>query len=214
MNQYSKYTANVFLAKCEEKHEKGEVITLQTKYGNEHECIVFNLIFEKEGYYYYSIVREDGFNVQEWARRKAERLQGYANNAKQKSDSHYQDSHNLVKDIPLGQPILVGHHSEKAHRNILEKSWNAMDKCVEESKKAESYNERAAYWEKKADTINLSMPESIEYFEFELEKAKVEHEGIKNGSIPRLHNYSLTYAKKRVNEMEDKYKLAQKLWGE
>ena len=168
MNQYSKYTANVFLAKCEEKHEKGEVITLQTKYGNEHECIVFNLIFEKEGYYYYSIVREDGFNVQEWARRKAERLQGYANNAKQKSDSHYQDSHNLVKDIPLGQPILVGHHSEKAHRNVLEKSWNAMDKCVEESKKAESYKERAAYWGKKADTINLSMPESIEYFEFEL----------------------------------------------
>ena len=214
MNQYSKYTANVFLAKCEEKHEKGEVITLQTKYGNEHECIVFNLIFEKEGYYYYSIVREDGFNVQEWARRKAERLQGYANNAKQKSDSHYQDSHNLVKDIPLGQPILVGHHSEKAHRNVLEKSWNAMDKCVEESKKAESYKERAAYWGKKADTINLSMPESIEYFEFELEKAKVEHEGIKNGSIPRLHSYSLTYAKKRVNEMEDKYKLAQKLWGE
>jgi len=214
MNQYSKYTANVFLAKCEEKHEKGEVITLSTKYGNEHKCIVFNLIYEKDGYYYYSIVREDGFNVQEWARRKAERLQGYASNAKQKSDSHYQSSHNLVKDIPLGQPILVGHHSEKAHRNILEKSWNAMSKCVEESKKAERYNERAAYWEKKADTINLSMPESIEYFEFELEKAKAEHEGIKNGSIPRLHSYSLTYAKKRFNEMEDKYKLAQKLWGE
>lgn len=52
------------------------------------------------------------------------------------------------------------------------------------------------------------------FLEFELEKAKVEHEGIKNGSIPRLHSYSLTYAKKRVNEMEDKYKLAQKLWGE
>lgn len=214
MNQYSKYTANVFLAKCEEKHEKGEVITLSTKYGNEHECIVFNLIYEKDGYYYYSIVRKDGFNVQEWARRKAERLQGYASNAKQKSDNYYKTSHDLVKDIPLGQPILVGHYNEKAHRNILEKSWNAMGKCVEESEKAEKYNERAPYWEKKADTINLSMPESIEYFEFELEKAKAEHEGLKNGTIKRSHSYSLTYAKKRVNEMEDKYKLAQKLWGE
>ena len=214
MNKYSKYTANVFLAKCEEKHEKGEVITLSTKYGNEHKCIVFNLIYEKDGYYYYSIVREDGFNVQEWARRKAERLQGYASNAKQKSDNYYKTSHDLVKDIPLGQPILVGHHSEKAHRNILEKSWNAMGKSVEESEKAESYNERAAYWEKKADTINLSMPESIEYFKFELEKAKAVHEGMKNGSIQREHSYSLTYAKKRVNEMEDKYKLAVKLWGE
>ena len=214
MNKYSKYAANVFLAKCEEKHEKGEVITLSTKYGNEHKCIVFNLIYEKDGYYYYSIVREDGFNVQEWARRKAERLQGYASNAKRKSDNYYKTSHDLVKDIPLGQPILVGHHSEKAHRNILEKSWNAMGKSVEESKKAESYNERAAYWEKKADTINLSMPESIEYFKFELEKAKAKHEGLKNGTIERSHSYSLTYAKKRVNEMENKYKLAIKLWGE
>ena len=135
---------------AKKKHEKGEVITLSTKYGNEHECIVFNLIFEKEGYYYYSIVREDGFNVQEWARRKAERLQGYASTAKEKSNSHYQSSHNLVKDIPLGQPIFWSDiTAKKAHRNILEKSWNAMGKSVEESKKAESYNERAAYWEKK-----------------------------------------------------------------
>jgi len=37
---------------------------------------------------------------------------------------------------------------------------------------------------------------------------------MKNGSIQREHSYSLTYAKKRVNEMEDKYKLAVKLWGE
>jgi len=212
MNQYSKYTANVFLAKCEEKYEKGEVITLSTKYGNEHECIVFNLIFEKEGYYYYSIVREDGFNVQEWARRKAERLQGYASNAEQKSDNYYKTSHDLVKDIPFGQPILVGHHSEKAHRNVLEKSWNAMGKCVEESKKAESYNERAAYWEKKADAINLSMPESIEYFEFELEKAKAKHEGLKNGTIERAHGMSLQYANKEVKEIEKKLQIAKKLW--
>jgi hypothetical protein len=213
MNTYSKFLPNVFLAKCTEKHEKGDIIEMSTKYGNEHECIVFNLIFEKEGYYYYSIVREDGFNVQEWARRKAERLQGYASTAKEKSNSHYQASHNLVKDIPLGQPILVGHHSEKAHRNVLEKSWNAMGKCVEESKKAESYKERAAYWEKKANTINLSMPESIEYFEFELEKAKAYHQGLKDGSIQREHSYSLTYASKKVNEIKSKYEIAVKLWA-
>ncbi len=73
MNTYHKFVPNVFLAKCEEKHEKGDEILVTTKYGKENECIVFNLIFERDGFYYYSIVRADGFNVQEWARRKAER---------------------------------------------------------------------------------------------------------------------------------------------
>ncbi|HAO14890.1 MAG TPA: hypothetical protein DDE71_04930, partial [Tenacibaculum sp.] len=39
--------------------------------------------------------------------------------------------------IPFGQPILVGHHSEKRHRRTIEKAHRAMDKCLEESKKAE-----------------------------------------------------------------------------
>ncbi len=214
MNKYSKYAANVFLAKCEEKHEKGEVITLSTKYGNEHKCIVFNLIYEKDGYYYYSIVREDGFNVQEWARRKAERLQNAALNAEKKSDSYWKASNEGADFLALGEPIKVGHHSEKRHRALIERNHNRMSKAVELSKQAEGYESRVAYWAAKANSINLSMPESLEFYEFELEKAKAEHEGLKNGTIKRSHSYSLTYAKKRVNEMEAKYKLAQKLWGE
>lgn len=34
-------------------------------------------------------------------------------------------SDRLVEHIPLGQPILVGHHSERRHRRTLEKSQNA-----------------------------------------------------------------------------------------
>ena len=78
MNTYYKFAPNVFLAKCDEKHEKGEVIEVTTKYGKENESIVFNLIFERDGFYYYSIVRADGFNVQEWARRGAGRGRGWA----------------------------------------------------------------------------------------------------------------------------------------
>lgn len=40
------------------------------------------------------------------------------------------------------------------------------------------------------------MPESIEYFEFKLEEAKMKHEGIKNGTIERSHSMSLQYANK------------------
>ena len=52
-NTYHKYLPNVFLAKCTEKHEKGETIQLTTKYGKQNDCIVFNLVGQKEGFYYY-----------------------------------------------------------------------------------------------------------------------------------------------------------------
>lgn len=213
MNNYYKYEANVFLAKCTEKHEKGDVIKVTTKYGKENDCIVFNLIFEKEGLFYYSIVRADGFNQQEWAKKKAERLQNAALNAEKKSDSYWKASNEGADFLALGEPIKVGHHSEKRHRALIERNHNRMSKAVELSKQAEEYENRVAYWSKKANTINLSMPESIEFYEFELEKAKTKHEGLKNGTIERSHSFSLTYAKKELNEVERKLKIANLLWG-
>ena len=85
MNTYYKFAPNVFLAKCDEKHEKGEVIEVTTKYGKENESIVFNLIFERDGLYYYCIVIADGFNVQEWAKRRAERRREWSVSADKKS---------------------------------------------------------------------------------------------------------------------------------
>lgn len=213
MNTYAKYTANVFLAKCTEKHDKGEIIPVTTKYGKENDSIVFNLIFERDGFFYYSITRADGFNTQEWARRRADRLQNAARTAEAKSDEYYKKSHQTIDQIPLGQPILVGHHSEARHRRDLDKSWNAMGKSVELSHKAEALEDRADYWEKRAEDINLSMPESLDFFELKLAQARKLHEGLKDGSIPRAHSYSLTYAKKEVNELENKLKTAQKLWA-
>lgn len=40
------------------------------------------------------------------------------------------------------------------------------------------------------------------------------HEGLKSGKYPREHLYSLTYAKKAVNEMQKNYDTAKRLWGE
>jgi hypothetical protein len=107
MNTYSKYFPNVFLAKCTEKHDKGETIMVTTKYGKENECIVYNLIIERDGFYYYSIVRADGYNAQEYAKNKANKLQGYSENAALKSEQYYEKSHSITDNIPLGQPILL-----------------------------------------------------------------------------------------------------------
>lgn len=213
MNNYYKFAPNVFIAKCTEQHEKGEVIEIETKYGKEHECTVHNSIGQKDGFFFYSIVRTDGFNVQEWAKKRAERLQGAAINAEKKSDHYYQASNKDRDFLSLAEPIKVGHHSEKRHRKIIDQAWNNMSKSVEFSEKAAEYESRIAYWEAKASTINLSMPESLDFYEFELEKAKEKHLFYKNNPEKREHSFSLTYAKNKVNEVEKLLKLARRLWA-
>lgn len=213
MNTYVKFAPNVFIAKCDQRYEKGETILLTTKYGKENECIVFNFIGQKDDNFYYSIVRADGFNFQEHAKKRAEKLQNAALNAEKKSTQYWEASNEGRDFLALGEPIKIGHHSEKRHRALIERNHNRMNKAVELSKVAESYESRVSYWDGKAQSMNLSMPECIEFYEYKLEAAKMKHEGLKNGTIERSHSFSLTYAKKDVNEAEKNLKLAQRLWA-
>ena len=97
---------------------------------------------------------------------------------------------------------------------MIERNRVRMDKSMEYNRKAEGYTSRIEYWESKAQEINLSMPESLEYYEFRLEQAKEKQKGLKDGTIKREHSYSLAYATKEVKELEAKVQDAQKLWGE
>lgn len=212
MNTYYKYYPNVFLAQCTEAHEKGETILVETKYGKENECIVFNLIAQKGEFWYYSIVRADGFNRQQWAQNRADRLNRANANAEKVSNAAYEASSEGRDFLVLAEPIKIGHHSEKRHRALIQRNYDRMNKSVKFQDKADTYAERASYWEGLTNDINLSMPESVEYFEFKLEEAQAKHEGLKDGSIERSHSFSLTYAKKAVNEAEKNFKLAKLLW--
>jgi hypothetical protein len=214
MNTYSKYAPNVFLAKCTEQHEKGAVIPVTTSYGKDNDSVVFNLIYEKDGFYYYSIIRADGFNAQERAKNKAEKYNTWAGSAENKSTEYFNKSNKDRDFLSLGEPIKIGHHSEKRHRAIIEQSHNNMGKCVEFSKKAEGHESKAAYWESKTNDINLSMPDSVDFYTYKLEKAKEYHLGVKSGKYPKEHSFTLTYAKKEVNELEKKLQLAIRLWGD
>lgn len=214
MNTYYKFVPNVWLAKCPEPHQKGEIIPVANKYGKENDSIVFNLIAEGNGFYYYSIVRADGMNAQEYAKKRAERLLNAGSNAEKKSDAYWEASNEGREFLVLAEPIKVGHHSERRHRALIERNHNRMGKCVEYSEKAKEYESRAQYWESKAKDINLSMPESLEYYEFLLEGAVKKHADYKSGKVKQEHSFSMTYAKKEVNEIEKKIKLAKKLWGD
>lgn len=214
MNTYTKFCPNVWVAQCTETYKKGDIIAVTTKHGKENECIVWNYLGMRNGLYLYSITRADGFNSQERAKAKAERYGEWADAARKRSDEAFERSERAVANIPFGQPILVGHHSEGMHRAAIKRSHQAMDRSVEEMHKAESHESKAEYWERMADKIDLSMPESIEFYRHKLEMAKEYHEGVKSGKYPREHAYTLTYAKKAVNEAQSNLNMAIKLWGE
>lgn len=210
MNTFVKYCPNVWVAKTEKEYHKGEIINLTTKYGKDVECEVFNKVFEKDGVFYYSIQRTDEFN---YAEKRAAKLLSYASNAEKKANQYYEASNKDKDFLVLGEPIKIGHHSEKRHRKIIEQAHNNFGKYVELSDKAEKYEDRAAYWEEKAKNITLANPESLEYFEYKLEEAKEKHRKYKSGEKKQEHSFSMTYAKKEVNELEKKLITARKLWA-
>lgn len=212
MNTYHKYAPNVFLAKCTERHAKGDIINVTTKHGKENESEVFNLIAEKDGFFYYSIIRADGTNTQTRAAAKAERYAKWAAAAITKSNDYCEAAQEGKDFLSLAEPIKVGHHSEKRHRALIDRNWNRMVKSVEMRDKAEAHESKAEYWKRRENDINLSMPESIEFYEYKLEEAKMKHEFYKANPDKREHSYSLTYAKKAVNEAEKNLKFAKKLW--
>ena len=88
-----------------------------------------------------------------------------------------------------------------------------MEKSVENDDKAREHEYKAKVWEKRTEDINLSMPESLEYFKDQYEKAKEYHQLLKAKPELREHAYSLAYAKKKVNEMKKNYDTAVILWG-
>lgn len=215
MNTFHKFCPNVFVAKCTEQHEKGEVIVLTTKYGKEVENEVHNFLGNtKDGFFLYSITRLDGFNSQERAANKAEKLETYAANAEKRSTQYYEASQEGKDFLVLGEPIKVGHHSERRHRKLIERNWQRMGKSVAESEKAKEYERRAAYWAERANKIDLSMPDSLEYFEEQLRKAKEYHQLLKDYPQERKHSMSLQYANKAVKDLQDKVFMAIKLWGD
>ena len=74
---------------------------------------------------------------------RKERYRETAQRLRDKSSTEFEQSLRAIEQIPMGQPILVGHHSERRHRRDLERSDNAMRRSIEASEKAKHYERRA-----------------------------------------------------------------------
>ncbi len=74
---------------------------------------------------------------------RAERYATYSAHAQERSDAAYQRVEAICERIPLGQPILIGHHSEKGARADQKRITNGMNAACAERSKAEYWRDRA-----------------------------------------------------------------------
>ena len=89
------------------------------------------------------------------------RLLDAAARAERESEAARAESKRISDQIPFGQPILVGHHSEGRHRRALETIRNKARKGFELMQAAEEYRSRAASIE--ANTaIYSDNPDAVE----------------------------------------------------
>lgn len=101
---------------------------------------------------------------------KRDRLLERADKARAESSAAYASSHRITDGIPMGQPILVGHHSEKRHRRDLARADATMRKSIDASDRAADLAHRADA----VGTAGISSddPEAIVKLNAELEDAE------------------------------------------
>lgn len=120
---------------------------------------------------------------------RRERYESRADKAEQTSTAAFEASRKATDGIPMGQPILVGHHSEGRHRAAIARSNSAMRKACDESDKAKHYAAKAAAVG--TGGISSDDPEAIVKLRAELasveaaqERMKAANKAIRAGKTP------------------------------
>lgn len=86
---------------------------------------------------------EDGSLIDR-AEDRAERFEGYQESRADEAERASEQVRRIADGIPFGQPILVGHHSERHARKDAERITNGMRKAVKAFETAEYWKHRAA----------------------------------------------------------------------
>jgi hypothetical protein len=112
--------------------------------------------------------------------RRVERLRDWAPAHDRKSEAGFNAARVIADGIPMGQPILVGHHSEKRHRRDIERIDNGMRKGIEEARIADRMRSRADAIEEQAEgAIYSDDPDAVERLEERLAELEAERTRIK-----------------------------------
>jgi hypothetical protein len=112
--------------------------------------------------------------------RRAEQLREWAEQREAKSSAAHQASHDATAGIPFGQPILVGHHSQRRHERAIERAQNQATAAVEHGRKAEEMAGRADEIERHAaGAIYSDDADAVERLREKLERLEAERDRIK-----------------------------------
>jgi hypothetical protein len=129
------------------------------------------------------------------------RLRQRAASARQEAQQHQHAAHAITQHIPLAQPILVGHHSERRHRrdldrihSLLEKSWQAQSKATALDQRAQA----AAY----NQAISSRDPEALAKLQAKLATLEAKQAEMKRiTAADRLEHFVFVLAGDKVQDM-------------
>jgi predicted ABC-type ATPase len=114
-----------------------------------------------------SPIGEDGLTAHQRARK--ERAESRAERLQRRGEAQWQASGDEVRNIPMGQPILVGHHSERRHRRALERQDRKARAAVATLDEAKA----AAYAAKRAGSaISSDDPDAVVALEAKIKAAE------------------------------------------
>ena len=89
-----------------------------------------------------------------------ERYADRADRARQESSAAHQEARRIGSVIPMGQPVLVGHHSEQGHRRDLARIDSKMRQAIDADSKAAHYEHKAENYG--AAGISSDNPDAID----------------------------------------------------
>lgn len=150
-------------------------------------------------------------NYEERKQNRIDRYQSLAAKNGHLSQQFWNHSSKLASIIPMGQPILVGHHSEGAHRSLLNKIDNAMRKGCEASEKAGYYESKAKAAESN-HAISSDNPEALDLLRQKLqilldkqEKYKAVNKIVKSKKLSDLQKVEQIMAMNVLEEVAKKF---------
>ena len=109
------------------------------------------------------------------------RFQELADKNKTAGDTLHEQAHKMAEVIPFGQPILIGHHSEKSDRSYRNRIHNKFEQAFEAYDKADYYNQKATSAIDN-DAISSDAPDAIELLKEKLQNLKESHEMMLHGN--------------------------------
>jgi hypothetical protein len=106
---------------------------------------------------------------------RIERFQELAQKNESKAQALHDQAHRMADVIPFGQPILIGHYSEKSDRSYRARIHNTFERAFGTSEKADYYKNRADN-ALSNNAISSDAPDAIQLLKEKLQNLKASHE--------------------------------------